>query len=48
MAPKLDNHESFFSFNLMEIAKGFFIFSSWFGNVFINIKDLTTKMEAQT
>ena len=48
MTATLEKHDTFFSLDLQELGKDFFLWASWFGNVFINPRDLWQKPEVRT
>ncbi len=48
MKPRTDNHDTFFTLDFQDVARDFFAFAMWFGNVFVNPRDLWQKPEVQT
>jgi len=48
MASQVNNSKSFFDLYFRRVAKGFFLYSIWVGNIFINTKDIIPKSEART
>ena len=48
MKPKTDNHDTFFPLDFQEMAWNFFALAMWFGNVFVNPRDIWRGPEVQT
>ena len=48
MAATVDNHDTFLSLKIQEIARDLFLFTAYFGNIFINPKDIVRSPEVRT
>jgi len=45
MTTLIDEPQNTFKLDMQKVSRDFFIFSTWFGNIFINTKDFNIKSE---